>query len=29
VRFVSQGINPQIWWSALTVDGGETLPSGW
>jgi prepilin-type N-terminal cleavage/methylation domain-containing protein/prepilin-type processing-associated H-X9-DG protein len=29
VRFVSQGIDPQIWWSALTVDGGETLPSGW
>ncbi|HXG12537.1 MAG TPA: DUF1559 domain-containing protein [Gemmataceae bacterium] len=29
VRFVSQGINPQTWWMALTVDGGEVLPGDW
>ncbi len=29
VRFVSQGVSPNTWWSALTPAGGETLGSDW
>jgi prepilin-type N-terminal cleavage/methylation domain-containing protein/prepilin-type processing-associated H-X9-DG protein len=29
VRFVSQGISWQTWWSALTPQGGEVLGSDW
>ena len=29
VRTISQGIQPIIWWSALTPSGGEVLPGDW
>jgi prepilin-type N-terminal cleavage/methylation domain-containing protein len=29
VRFVSQGVNPNTWWAAMTIQGGEVLPSDW
>jgi hypothetical protein len=28
-RMVSSGVNPGIWWSALTPAGNETLPGDW
>jgi prepilin-type N-terminal cleavage/methylation domain-containing protein/prepilin-type processing-associated H-X9-DG protein len=29
VRFVSQGVTPATWWSAMTPSGGETLGPDW
>jgi prepilin-type N-terminal cleavage/methylation domain-containing protein len=29
VHFVSQGVSPNTWWSALTPNGGEVLGSDW
>jgi prepilin-type N-terminal cleavage/methylation domain-containing protein/prepilin-type processing-associated H-X9-DG protein len=29
VRFVSQGVSPNTWWSALTPQGGEVLGPDW
>ena len=29
VRFVSQGINPNTWWYAMTPNGNELLGSDW
>ncbi len=29
VRFLSQGIDPNTWWAAVTPKGGEVLGSDW
>jgi hypothetical protein len=29
VRFVSQGVSPNTWWSAMTPAGNEVLGSDW
>jgi prepilin-type N-terminal cleavage/methylation domain-containing protein/prepilin-type processing-associated H-X9-DG protein len=29
VRFVNQKINPNTWWAAMTIAGGETLGADW